>query len=442
MFKLCELLYSFLKVILVLLLYQYFYTLLDTSELHRIFDNSSPKMKLSGLPCMEEAGHELCFISHPKARKEISCDIFGKLQMYRTQNGWEVWRFIKDKDSGNFIITSWTHTHKVLSSNRDGGVHTTENKDGSWEKWKISLHPNSRGLRIQSAEHGRSLVFNGHKLSTTDKDCEDTACWHLEPAHRNQFFISVISHDKRLSSTLNDPFTHHNRKSWEKWIVEPRNDHAGQFIIQSLEHGKYLGSCEDGSLVVGESPHYWTFCTSTHGGVFIQSVEYSGKLSCDKDGRLYTTSEDSGCCESWTLEPIMPATINGKQIWSLVGTGVATITLAIAAPFAVMGAVGVMGFGVEGIVAGSTAAGMMSTSAIASGGGVVVGGTVATLQSIGAAGLSAAGASAAVGAGAVAGGMASLGVVAVTNGLATNEGEIKLNETKRHLPLCSWRLWS
>ncbi|XP_071962577.1 uncharacterized protein [Antedon mediterranea] len=50
-----------------------------------------------------------------------------------------------------------------------------------------------------------------------------------------------------------------------------------------------------------------------------------------------------------------------------------------------------LGFGAAGIAAGSPAAAMMSASAIASGGGVAAGGLVATLQSIGAVGLSALG---------------------------------------------------
>jgi len=57
--------------------------------------------------------------------------------------------------------------------------------------------------------------------------------------------------------------------------------------------------------------------------------------------------------------------------------GAATPTVAVAGVHAI-------GFGTGGIVAGSAAAGMMSTSAVASGGGVASGGMIATLQSIGA----------------------------------------------------------
>ena len=49
--------------------------------------------------------------------------------------------------------------------------------------------------------------------------------------------------------------------------------------------------------------------------------------------------------------------------------------------------VNALGFTAEGIVAGSTAAGMMSTAAVAEGGGVATGSTVAMLQSIGATGV-------------------------------------------------------
>ena len=71
---------------------------------------------------------------------------------------------MKIHDEGTFIITSWTHDRKVLCSNGDGRVLTTENKEGSWEKWKVSLHPKSHGVKIQSVEHGRYLAYSGKDL--------------------------------------------------------------------------------------------------------------------------------------------------------------------------------------------------------------------------------------------------------------------------------------
>ncbi|XP_072890349.1 interferon alpha-inducible protein 27-like protein 2A [Hemitrygon akajei] len=78
-------------------------------------------------------------------------------------------------------------------------------------------------------------------------------------------------------------------------------------------------------------------------------------------------------------------------------------TIAVAAVVAPPLILGAMGFTSAGIVAGTTAAKMMSAAAVANGGGVAAGSTVAVLQSIGAAGLSTA-ANAALGtAGAVVG---------------------------------------
>ncbi len=269
-------------------------------------------------------------------------------------------------------------------------------------------------MKIRSVEHGRYLAYSGKDLYTMVKD-EDTA-WHLEPANRNQFFISSKSHDKRISSSHDSPFafTSHNRKGSEKWVIDPTGGPIGQFIIRSLEHGKYLGSSDGGKLIVSESQQHWTICSSQYGGVFIQSLETGGRLSCNVNGHAYTTDTSEGW-KTFCLEPIMPVTINEKQIWRI---GATSIVLAVATPFAVMGAIGAIGFGAEGIAAGSMAAVMMSAEAIAYGGGVLTGGTVATLQSIGAVGLGAGLGSAAAAAGAVVGGLSSLGVVLASKGLA------------------------
>lgn len=393
------------------------------------------------LPCMEGAGHELCFLSHPQHDRRLTCNIFGHLGMSGNWLGWEAWRFIKDESTGTYLITSWTHSHKVLCSNPDGGVFTTENQNGSWERWRISLHAETSGVQIQSVEHGRFLAFSGHDLYTKREPIPEDTAWYLEPAHGNQFFVSATCHDKRLSSNKDHPFTHHNREAWEKWRIEPTNETLGQFTIRSVEHSKYLACSEDGTVIVQDSPDPWMITSSPHGGIFIQSVKHGKRLACDDNGGHYTSTEMGGW-ETWRLEGIMPRTISGNQIWSWVGIGAATITLAVAAPFAAMGAVGAMGFGAEGIAAGSMAAGMMSAEAIAAGGGVAAGGTVAALQSIGMVGLGGAGATAAAGVGAAVGGATSVGITAAVGGLDGQQARIQLKEPETHLPLCSWRMWA
>jgi hypothetical protein len=101
---------------------------------------------------------------------------------------------------------------------------------------------------------------------------------------------------------------------------------------------------------------------------------------------------------------------------ALVGAAVSGLT----APVMVTSAVAGMGFGANGIVAGSMAASMMSAEAIAAGGSIAAGGTVATLQSIGAVGLGAAAAPIGIAAGMV-GGLVVVGVVYGRRSLARSK---------------------
>lgn len=307
------------------------------------------------LPVTEESGNELCYISHPNYDRRIRCDIFGNLDMNENWAGWEVWRFIKSGDDGSFVITSWTHHKKVLCSDGNGRVYATENKEGSWTKWRVVKHPTREGVRIESVDHGRFLAFSGHDLYTMDKE-NDTA-WFIEPA-TNHFFISNVSHDRRLSSSDSNTFTSENRKDWEKWIIQPEGN-MGEFSIRSVTHGKYLNSVQDNDkLVVNEHKHLWNIISLPHGGIHVQSARTGRRISCNHDKHAYTTdnSHNVGCEEVWKLEQIMPGTISKNHIWSMVGIGVG----AVAMPFLVMGAVGAIGFGSGGIVAQSMAAGMVS----------------------------------------------------------------------------------
>ncbi|KAL7554024.1 hypothetical protein ACHAWF_017389 [Thalassiosira exigua] len=252
-------------------------------------------------------------------------------------------------EGGCYIITSWTHKRKILCSNSKGRVYTTEKRGGSEQTWNISSHPSMTGVKIHSVKHGRFLAFSGHDLYTFVKE-KDTA-WHLEPAHGHRFFISAKCHEKRLSSTSKRPKTHRHRGAGEKWVIK-RAKVNGHFTILSQKHGKYLGSSKDGKLTFGKSRHDWAIVASPHGGIYIQSIEHGLKLSCDRNGHPYTT-EASGGWETWHLEPIMPRTVSGKKMWSLAGIVATTIATAVAMPFAVMGVVGALGFGAEGIASGS-----------------------------------------------------------------------------------------
>ena len=113
----------------------------------------------------------------------------------------------------------------------------------------------------------------------------------------------------------------------------------------------------------------------------------------------------------------------------------------VAGPFVFASVVSAIGFGTTGITACSFAAGMMASEGI-----VAAGGTVATLQSIGAAGLGFAGTTAALGGGAVVGGMVVGSTTAMVGaGASKTENMTAFGEdallVSTNRPLCAWRSW-
>ena len=79
----------------------------------------------SCLPCMEESGNELCFISHPVYDRRLRCDVFGQVGMDSNWKGWEVWRFVKNDDDGSglmlrrcYVPTEIIQTHHPSPPNR------------------------------------------------------------------------------------------------------------------------------------------------------------------------------------------------------------------------------------------------------------------------------------------------------------------------------------
>lgn len=316
---------------------------------------------------------------------------------------------------------------------------------------------------IRSKEHtDRVLMTDGHKIWTQDvhddSNHDSRQLWQLEPAHRNQFYISSKVTKKCISCTPERTlFTTPNRKSWEEWVVEFAQ--PGSVAIKSYVHhgeARYLAprNEHDDTLVMGNEMYLWTIEQSPHGGVNLCSSSKNMLLACDPngDGIILVVSTnppdggDSNDITSWLFEPRMPQTISAKQIYGMTGAGILGLSMIVAAPFAVVGAIGALGFGAEGIVAGSVAASMMSAEAIAAGtGGVVAGGTVATLPSIGAAGLGIVGTTAAMTGGTVVG----ASIVGITGAVVSNTsnnshhcgGEDIVEDAIQYRPFAGWRDW-
>ena len=172
-----------------------------------------------------------------------------------------------------------------------------------------------------------------------------------------------------------------------------------------------------------EPSHHWLVESAPNGLRFSHGSLF---LSCDSANGSIVTKEISEMSsvadtETWILEPRLPGTLRGSRVWNMVGIGAVTLAAALVAPMAVTGVIGALGFGAEGIMAGSVAAGMMSAEAAASGGAIAAGGTVATLQSIGAAGLGVAGTTASMSGGALVGG----GIAAVSSKVVSKDKDSK-----------------
>lgn len=359
--------------------------------------------------------------------------------MVSNWKGWEAWRFTK-RDDGTYVISSWTHRNRVLRAHPDGRVDSSENHDGTWERWKIVRHPNAHGVLVMSTAHKSFLSFHGENLYLSPNFSDlggIVTTWHLEPVHRNCFYISSTFHEKQLAAGPDSRiYSQPNRQARGTWCIEPAHDgRVGIFAIRSKEHGHFLGSTEEGELGGVVHSEDWAIIKSPHGGIYLQSIKHEGKrVACDGD-HVYLTDR-CGACTSWNLEAILPTSLSEEQIWRRVGIGAATVLAAVAAPFTVLGVVSAMGFGSGGIVAGSMAAWMMSAETIASGGAIAAGGTVATLQSIGAVGLSASATALAASSGAV----VTTVIASATNGRQAH-ANANAEALTDELPLCSWRQW-
>ena len=251
-----------------------------------------------------------------------------------------------------------------------------------------------------------------------------------EPGHE-LCFLSSLSHD-HYRGVCNIRGSGHgdgdvdvdagqNWKGWEVWRFTGEES-SGQFVITSWVHkNRALCSGPDGQVftvennegtwgkqckwrvlshpnaeglvndttIVSEKKQLWNLGPSLQerGGYLIISAEYGRMLILDENGNLHT--------EEVPLQ-FEPMKFSRRQ---MLRVGTTAAIFAVAGPYAVVSAVGAMGFTAGGIAAGSTASWMMSLS----GSGVAAGGVVATLQSIGAAGLGLTGTAVSAGAGAIAG---------------------------------------
>lgn len=411
---------------------------------------------------------ELCFIHSPEYHKRLRCNLTGNVSITDNYEGWEIWRFIEASGCNNEVyISSWAHEDKFLSSDVDGNVFCTSSENNSRtssERWIIEkdYKYGRNGVIIKSAAYSRFLhcvidTADGNNIiETSDQELtlktletyeEESALWQLSEGHRNNFLLSSVHNDKRLSAPKNDVVcTSNNRKKYEHWKIEFFPD--GFCTIYSPKQNKYLSSNSNGVVSISSNANEWEkwrIEETSFGEYYIYSVVHKRYLACNnniKDGELYTSNTYDDICEMWYIEPNMPRRFTKQNIIALSVAGAVGLSTAMVMPIAVVALVRGIGFTAGGIAAGSTAATMMSGEAIASGAGVVTaGGVVATLQSVGVAGLGVAGTTAAIGSGALVG----TTIVGATAERTLNVTDVTPNENVvvcSNRPFCGWKSWS
>lgn len=327
------------------------------------------------------------------------------------------------------------------------------------------------------------------------KSSQRLFCWHAEPAHRNNFRICTTADTQDETKTTANATTKwldkqddkqkgprvaltekpHKAPVWKIEFVEPgyvrlqvkkddssKDDH-GFYCVSYHRQSSSIVLLTTADLDDDEESFVWkigkandrdanAFVLSQEGPVFlahqngeIVALDLSdSNTSGEENGKESLAMNAADATTMWKLEPYLPNSLSSQQVWkrgAIVAAGVAS---AIVAPWAVTSAICMLGFGAEGIAAGSVAAGMMSAEAIASGGGVMAGGTVATLQSIGVLGLGTGATLAVGGTGAALGTGVVAAVASRNNGTASDQAGGTASDAEHAgavLPLALWRDW-
>jgi hypothetical protein len=187
--------------------------------------------------------------------------------------------------------------------------------------------------------------------------------------------------------------------TWETFTIHPCNG-SSQFAMQS-HFGGYL-CAENGLNVIANRDKVgkwekFLFCfigkdegnSSVYRGYF-QTFNKTYLTINHDHGHFTANTRDRNKAAIFEVISMDTNNLNDKDeglpTAIILGSAAAVGTLG-AIPIVAVATVQGIGFGASGIIAGSTAAAMMSAEAIAAGGAVASSGTVATLQSVGAIGM-------------------------------------------------------
>jgi len=311
---------------------------------------------------------ELCFMSMPCMDTRTRCDIFGNLTMSTKFQGWEAWRFSEAGMDGHIRISPWAHREKLLSSDDDGFVCTTEER-GDAEIWSVEKAPNGLyGVIIKSAQTNRVLRYDEsesrfHTIPSSSHLLDESCVWDLESVHRQVYYIVASDSGRKLEAARKGLGTSGLpvRFSSEEWKIIPTND-PGVVILFSVARQGYLSSDASGNVFLSTKNPWngsakWTV-EERETGFVILSWNTKRVLVAPENGLIITVAAGTMVNGStrWKLEPKLPRQVNKEKVQA-VGTAVAIgVAGTVATPFLIGGAIGVLGVAHVG-VAGEIAIG-------------------------------------------------------------------------------------
>ena len=353
---------------------------------------------------IEFTSGELLFVTNPILHSQIRCNVFGKLSLNKKREGWEVWRFI-EVGNGHLVISSWTHSHKFLSSNSDGEVYTTENRLGTWEQWKVERSPH--GLYIRSVAHSGRYLSAGYKVFSMASLAENEdvlytttkpggcCVWHLDAAHSHVYFLSILTNSPQrqklhVSSNRHGPFVTKNQSYREEWRMQ--RDPRGYITLWSMADQKYLGSSTKGEVLTTSSKGNWSLWemeVSNYGSgeMYLKSKATQRLLTLDHDEmtgkykfKLSTVEDRFSLQETWRLDPRLPTSLSGPKLAALGAAGAVGVALTVTMPYATLGIVEAAGMTATRLAVGFTVEALAGFGGGALLGASIVGTTAAMVE--------------------------------------------------------------
>jgi len=319
-------------------------------------------------------------------KKQVRCDLMGKLTLTNDKRGWEVWRFV-EMGGGKLRIVSWMHPFCIVCT-RDGKASTITigkaEEAGHCDEWTIEKAPEGyTGVVVRSAGTARKVLSRGEGgifIMTQELD-GGNGVWRLDAAHSQTY---TLTSSGRAGDRSMGPFPYvtENAKQSDHIALQQVDD-EGTVRLYHKSLGRYLRACAGCEVRCDPTPpddadasDLWkmeqrpadggyTFSSKLHGEFLAYTADEVNPKLCTT---VSSSPSDDGR-EVWRVDPILPRAVSSAKIKTFaLGTSIAVGTT-VAMPFLMAGMLAVVP--AEATLAASIlSVGLTSAEAIASVGAI------------------------------------------------------------------------